>query len=68
MKQKFKVEGMSCNNCKAHVEKEIMKIDEIEDFNVDLATGELSVSGYNFTSDQIKDAVEKAGYIFKDAV
>jgi copper chaperone CopZ len=66
--QIFKVEGMSCKNCKAHVEREIMEINEIEDFNVDLATGELSVSGYNFTTDQIKNAVEKAGYIFKGAV
>jgi copper chaperone CopZ len=62
--QKYKVEGMSCKNCKAHVEKEILEIDGIEDVFADLATGEVSVSGHNLNNDAIKDAVERAGYLY----
>jgi copper chaperone len=65
MIQIFKVEGMACKNCKAHVEREISEIDGIEDVSADLITGEVSISGHNISNDKIKDAVERAGYIFK---
>jgi copper chaperone CopZ len=63
--QKIKVEGMTCNNCRAHVEREISEIDGIEEVSADLTTGEVSISGHNINYDQIKDAVERAGYSFK---
>jgi copper chaperone CopZ len=64
MVQKFKVEGMSCKNCKAHVEREILTIIGVNDAFADLDTGELSITGHNISTDQVKDAVERAGYLF----
>jgi copper chaperone CopZ len=65
MEQSFKVEGMSCKNCKAHVEREISEIDGIEEVTADLVTGEVIISGHSINEDQVKGAVEKAGYKFK---
>ena len=62
--QKFKVEGMTCKNCKAHVEKDISEIEGVENVSADLATGEVSVSGSEIDPQKVKNAVEKAGYIF----
>ena len=64
MVEKFKVEGMSCNNCKAHVEREILEINGIDEVSTDLTTGEVTVSGNNINANEIKEAVEKAGYLF----
>jgi len=63
--QKYIVEGMSCKNCKAHVEREISEIDGIEDVYADLTTGEVSVTGHNISNEAVKDAVERAGYLYK---
>jgi len=63
--QKFKVAGMTCKNCKAHVERDILEIEGIEEVYADLVSGEVEVTGHNFTIDKIKEAVEKAGYVFK---
>jgi len=63
--QIFKVDGMSCENCKAHVERKISEIEGVDEVAVDLAAGEVSVSGQHISNDVIKNAVEKAGYIFK---
>jgi copper chaperone CopZ len=65
MEQSFKVEGMSCKNCKAHVEREISEIDGIEEVSADLVTGEVVISGHIINEDLVKGAVEKAGYKFK---
>lgn len=62
--QQFKVGGMSCKNCKAHVEREISEIDGIEDVYADLITGEVSVTGTAIDEGKVKEAVEKAGYVF----
>jgi copper chaperone CopZ len=66
--QLFKVEGMTCKNCKAHVERDIAQIDGIEDVYADLATGEVEITGNNISFEKIKDTVEKAGYVFKGMV
>jgi len=63
--QKFKVEGMTCKNCKAHVERDIAAIDGVDNVEADIATGEVSVSGVTVDPVEIKNAVERAGYIFK---
>lgn len=65
--QIFKVEGMSCKNCKAHVENGIRGIAGIEDVVADFQTGQVRVKGSNLNEETIRTAVEKAGYRFKGA-
>ena len=63
----FLVEGMKCKNCTSHVEKEIKQIQGIQDVAADFTSGHVSVKGDQISEDQIKLAVEKAGYRFKGA-
>jgi len=61
----FLVEGMSCKNCKAHVERDIMGVDGVEDVIADLSTGEVKVTGENLSEEEIRTLVEAAGYSYK---
>jgi copper chaperone CopZ len=64
----FIVEGMFCNHCKFHVESGIKEVRGIEDVIVDLSNGQVRVSGNTINIDQVKNAVEQSGYIFKGEV
>lgn len=55
------VEGMSCNHCKASVEKALKGVAGIEDVEIDLVTGKVAVKGSFSTEDAIK-AVEAIGF------
>ena len=63
--QMFLVEGMSCKNCKAHVENKIKTIQGVEEVVADHVTGHVKVVGDHLNVDLIKAAVERAGYRFK---
>lgn len=60
----LKVEGMTCNHCKMHVEKALRGVNGVADAQVDLAKGEAVVSGEANRDDLVK-AVEEAGYSAK---
>ena len=60
----FKVEGMTCSTCSNRVERVLKKLDGVESAVVNLATEKLTIT-INvdvITYDEIKLAVEKAGY------
>lgn len=57
----LKVEGMTCNHCKMHVEKALNGVNGVENAQVDLAKGEAVVSG-NANRDDLVKAVVDAGY------
>lgn len=61
----FKVEGMTCNHCKANVEGSLKGIDGVEGATADLATGTVRVDGKRIDPESVKIAIEKAGYTFK---
>lgn len=61
----FIVEGMSCKNCKAHVERGIRTVSGVEEVLADHVTGQVHVTGNHLNVEQIRTAVEKAGYRFK---
>ena len=44
MKQTYKVEGMTCNNCKASVEKYINALENVTHVSVHLENGETEVT------------------------
>ena len=61
----LKVEGMTCNHCKMHVEKALRSVSGVENAQVDLAKGEAVVTGTASREALIK-AVEDAGYSVKE--
>lgn len=63
----YLVGGMTCKNCKAHVENGIKGIKGVEDVTADHLTGLVSVDGDQVSDEIIKATVEKAGYVFKGA-
>ena len=43
--RRYRVSGMSCNHCRANVERAILKVEGVEKVTVDLASGEAVVEG-----------------------
>ncbi len=58
------VTGMTCASCVRRIEKALAKVDGVEDASVNLATERAKVTydAERVTPDQMKAAVEKAGY------
>jgi len=63
----FKIDGMSCNHCKANVTKVISNLKSVKEVNVNLSEGVAYVDG-NPTDEEIKTAVEAIGFEFKGRV
>jgi copper chaperone CopZ len=60
----FLVKGMTCKNCKAHVENGLKDLQGVDEVNADLLTGLVTVKGNHVSDELVKSAVEKAGYRF----
>jgi copper chaperone len=58
----YTVSGMTCEHCVNAVSSEIGSLAEVESVDVDLASGRVTVSGTGFTDEQIRAAVDEAGY------
>jgi len=58
----YKVEGMTCAHCVAAVTEEVSRIPGAAHVEVDLDSGRLAVSGEEIATDEVKAAVEEAGY------
>ena len=67
--QKFDVDGMSCANCVAHVEKAVKGLSGIGRVEVSLDTNSMTVEYDDgaLNAKAIIDAVEEAGYEAKAA-
>ncbi len=63
----YTVTGMTCGHCVSAVRGEVSKIDGVEAVDVDLATGHLTVTGNGFGDEEIREAVDEAGYTVVDA-
>ncbi len=61
-RRSFRVEGMSCEHCVAAVSSEISAIAGVSAVEVDLASGRVLVSGAGVQAEQVREAVEEAGY------
>lgn len=60
----IKVEGMTCNHCKANVENGIKGMDGIKDVNIDLQLGKVTISADAIDLAKIKSKVEGLGYTY----
>ena len=60
----FNVPDMSCGHCKAAVEGELNKLSGVKDANADIERGtvEVSYDEGTVTTEDLKGAIEEAGY------
>jgi copper chaperone len=60
----FNVPNMSCGHCKAAVEGELNKLSGVERANADVGRGtvEVSYEEGTVTTEDLKGAIEEAGY------
>lgn len=61
MEKTFNIDGMSCGHCVMAVEKELGKL-EIEKKKVEIGTAKISFDLEIVSEENIKDAIEEAGY------
>lgn len=61
MVEQIKVEGMSCQHCVMAIKKELNKL-EANDYKVEIGLVEIDPEKNKLTKEQIKQAIEKAGY------
>jgi copper chaperone len=64
IEKNFRVEGMSCDHCKAAVEHELKGLSGVERSSADFERGtvEVAYDEHRLTTEDIKGAVEAAGY------
>lgn len=64
---KFKT-NISCGTCVANITPHMNGEESIQSWEVDTKNPDkiLTVSGKNLTKEQVKETVEKAGYLIKD--
>jgi copper ion binding protein len=58
----YTVRGMTCRHCVSSVREEVSEISGVERVDVDLESGRLTVAGAGFGDDDVRAAVEEAGY------
>ena len=58
---RYTIKGMSCNHCKANVERAIRGVEGVEDVNVDLASGIATVAGTH-NHEALIERVKSYGY------
>ena len=58
----YLVEGMSCEHCVNAVKSEVSKVNFVTDVDVDLESKKVTVSGGEFSDDDVVAAVDEAGY------
>ena len=61
----YTVEGMTCGHCEMSVKEEVGEIAGVSAVTASHETGEVSVTGDDFTDEQVAAAVEEAGYTLK---
>ena len=67
MVRTFVVKGMSCNHCKASVEKAARALPGVKAAEADVAKGTLAVEG-EVDAEALRRAVEEAGFEFGGAL
>jgi len=59
----YTVQGMTCGHCVSSVTEEVSQIDGVQNVQVDLATGKVTVtSDRDVPTDEVRAAVTEAGY------
>lgn len=60
--QKYRVEGMTCDHCKATVEKGLMELQGVSEVLADRNNSQVNIQAETLTEKEVQEAVEKLGY------
>ncbi|MEV4540708.1 copper ion binding protein [Micromonospora echinaurantiaca] len=64
----YQVQGMTCGHCVSSVSAEVGAVPGVTDVQVDLATGQVTVTSEQpLDTDTVRAAVDEAGYDLVDA-
>lgn len=63
--QAYKVEGMTCDHCKATVEKGLADLQGVSQVMADRNMGQVLIEAESVSDDQIKETIEKLGYSYR---
>ena len=58
----YSVVGMTCDHCARSITAEVGALPGVTDVRVDLASGRVTVASGGVSTDQVRMAVEEAGY------
>jgi copper chaperone len=58
----YTVQGMTCSHCVLSVREEVSELPGIDNVDVDLASGRLTVTGADVNAHAVRAAVADAGY------
>ncbi len=61
----IRVDGMTCNHCKANVESNLEQLDFIDSAKVNLAEKTVTLEGNNIELETVKETINSLGYTFK---
>jgi copper chaperone CopZ len=59
----YTVTGMTCGHCAAAVTEEVSAVPGVEAVEVSVEAGTRVVRGAGFTAEQVRAAVDEAGYV-----
>lgn len=59
MKNKFKIKGLDCANCAAALEREIQKIEGVEEVSISFMTERLVIECSEENKDEVMERVRK---------
>lgn len=62
--QQYKVEGMTCDHCKATVENGLKDLQGVSEVLADRSNNQVTVQAESVSENQIKETIEKLGYSF----
>lgn len=60
--RRYTVNGMTCEHCVLSVKEEVAEVAGVQEVEVELASGRVTVSGAGFDDEAVKAAVQEAGY------
>ena len=58
----YSVVGMTCDHCARSISAEVAALPGVTDVKVDLPSGRVTVTSDGLGTDQVRGAVEEAGY------
>lgn len=62
----YTVTGMTCQHCVNSVSTEVGAVTGVDSVAVDLTAGRVTVSGDGFSDEQVRAAIDEAGYALAD--
>jgi uncharacterized membrane protein YraQ (UPF0718 family)/copper chaperone CopZ len=60
----YRVEGMTCDHCKATVERGLKDLEGVSEVLADRISNQVTVQAESVSENQVKEAIEKLGYRF----